>query len=110
MSRVTLGNLGRSLSAEKQRLYRVGHRGPSGSKHSRQSRASHGGDWPPFRGPDGHWSLTWYAGNVAETSPNTQCAFRQLWKKFGLEVHQQCVHVLAKLTHPPSSALSSPSG
>ena len=31
-----------------------------GPNNSRQSRASHGDDWPPLRGRDGHPSFTWY--------------------------------------------------
>ena len=30
------------------------------SEHSGPSRASHGGNWPPFRGRDGQLSSTWY--------------------------------------------------
>ena len=39
---------------------RVGHGGPRVSEHSGPSRASHGGNWPPFRGRDGQRSSTWY--------------------------------------------------
>ena len=31
-----------------------------GPNTSRQSRASHGDDWPPLQGDDGHLSSTWY--------------------------------------------------
>ena len=40
-------------------VYRDGHGGTRGSEHSRQSRASHGGDWPPIWGRDGHLSSIW---------------------------------------------------
>ena len=35
-------------------------------EHSRQSRSSHGGDSPPFRGRDGYLSSTWYCSRVEE--------------------------------------------
>ena len=38
----------------------VVHRIPTGSEHSRQSRASHGDDWPLFRARDDSLSSTWY--------------------------------------------------
>ena len=49
------------------------------------------------------------AGKVAGKSSNTQCAFRQLWKKCGVELHrlrpQQCVYADI-LWHPHISATS----
>ena len=63
MSRVTLGNVGRSLSAENNSAS-CWPRRPSWPKHSRQSRASHDGDWPLLRGSDGHPSSTWYCGEM----------------------------------------------
>ena len=32
------------------------------------------------------------AGEVAGLSSNTQWSFRQLWKKYGVDIHQQRVH------------------
>ena len=65
------------------RAHCVGHGGPRGSEHSRQRRASHGGDWPPLRGGGG------LAGKVVGKSSNTQWAFRQLWKQYGVELYQR---------------------
>ena len=96
MSRVTLGNLGRSLSAEKRgetvlRVTLEDHdSSPSAEKHvcivlaieapvgpNTQDRAEH------LTAATGHLfedvmatdHLPGIAGGVAETSPNTQCAF-----------------------------------
>ena len=52
----TLEDLHRSPSAEKTPPHCVGHGGPRGFEHSRQSRESPGGNWPPLRGYDGHLS------------------------------------------------------
>ena len=70
-------------------LHRVGHGITPGSEHPRQSRASHGCDWPHFRGSDSHLGIS---GEAVETSFNTQCAFRQLWKKIRWCVLQTHVH------------------
>ena len=61
-------------SRQRNKSARVGHRIPPGSKHSRQIRASHGSGLATLSGRDGHLSSTCYAGDVAETPSNTQCA------------------------------------
>ena len=59
------------------------------AREGRQSRASHGDDWPPLRGDDGHLSSTWYSWQGGWQIINTQWAFRQLWTKCGVELHQR---------------------
>ena len=39
--------------------YCVGHENLRGTVHTGHSRASHGGNWPPPRGRDGHLPSTW---------------------------------------------------
>ena len=78
------------------RPHGVDHGITRGSDHSRWDWASQSGEPPPLRGHHGHLSSTCYAGDVAETSSNKQCAFRQLWKKYGgvyigRESHVHCV-------------------
>ena len=48
-----------------------------------QGRAEHLTAAPPFRFRDATCHPPGIAGDVAETSSNTQRAFRQLWKKYG---------------------------
>ena len=78
-----LGKLGYCLSAEthaRMEFAMEAHEGPTtqdGTGHLvAVSRLL-------FEGHHGHLSSTCYAEDVAETSSNQQCAFRQLWKKYG---------------------------
>ena len=53
MRMVSLENLSRFRSAEKHMRIVLAIEAREGPNTSRQSRASHGDDWPPFRGDDG---------------------------------------------------------
>ena len=77
----------------------VGHGGPRGSKHSRQSRASHGGDSPPLRGHCGHLghpSSTWYCWQggwqITQHPLSLPTALEELWCGTSPARPQQCVH------------------
>ena len=84
LHRETLENLGRSPSAETHGRMVFAMKAREGPNTSRKSRASHGDDWPPLRGDDGHLSSTWYCWQGGWQSSNTQWALRQLWKKCGV--------------------------
>ena len=76
------------LSAE-TRPHDVGHGSTRGSDHSRWDWASHGGESPPLRGHHG-------------TSSNTQCAFRQLWKKYGgVFIKLMCIELAMEAREGP---------
>ena len=60
ISRESLENLGPSRSAERHVHIVLAIGSIREPEHSRQSRVSQSGDWPPFRGDDGHLSFTWY--------------------------------------------------
>ena len=58
-------------SAEKYMRIVLAIEAREGPKTSRQSRASHGDDWPPLRGDDGHLSFTrycWQGGDYTTTT------------------------------------------
>ena len=96
MFRETLENLGHSPFGREIHAHCVGHGGPRGSKHSRQSRASHGGDWPPLRGHDGHPSSTWYCWQggwqITQHPVGLPTALEELWCGTSPARPQQCVH------------------
>ena len=74
----------------------VDHGGPRGSEHSRQRRASHGGDWPPLRGHDGHLSSTWYCWQggwqITQHPVGLPTALEEIWCGTFPAQLQQCVH------------------
>ena len=61
-------------SAEKHMCSCVGPASPPGAEHSGQSRASHGDDWPPLRGDDGHLSFTWCCWQGGDYTTTTTAA------------------------------------
>ena len=71
-----------SPSAEKHMIIVLAIRGLRGSEHSRQSRASHGGDWRVD-----HCHLLGVAEQVAGNPSDTESAFRQLWEKYRVDCH-----------------------
>ena len=90
MHRETLENLGRSPATEKHKRIVLAMLGLEGL--NTQDKAKR------FMAATGHHledvMATYHPPGVAERrlAFNTQWAFRQLWKKYGVELHQQCVH------------------
>ena len=89
MLRETLENLGRSPSAEKHMrivLAMEAREGPNTRDKAERLMAATGHlfeDMMATYHPPG------IAGEVAGKSSNTQWAFRQLWKKYGVELHER---------------------